>query len=95
MGDELARQAATALAGLLAARTMTRTDLARAMGISPGRVSQILSGDENLTLKSLATVAQALQSSVEITFRLAPPRREAAQDSPTDRPSSPYAPTVR
>ncbi|MEU3855178.1 helix-turn-helix transcriptional regulator [Streptomyces sp. NPDC029554] len=93
LGGELARQASSALAGLLAAKGMTRADLAQAMGISPGRISQILSGDENLTLKSLAVVAHALQSNVEITFRPTPPRHESVQDSPNFGPSTPFAPT--
>lgn len=38
----------------------TRTLLAERMGVTPGRVTQILSGDENLTLRSLAAVAAAL-----------------------------------
>lgn len=38
------------------------------MGVSPGRISQILSGDENLTLRSIAAVATALDVDVEITI---------------------------
>ncbi|MFD7246440.1 helix-turn-helix domain-containing protein [Streptomyces massasporeus] len=94
LGGELARQASSALAGLLAAKGMTRADLAQAMGISQGRISQILSGDENLTLKSLAVVAHALQSNVEITFRSTPPRTESVQDSPSFGPKAPFAPTL-
>ncbi|MGH3201158.1 MAG: helix-turn-helix domain-containing protein [Streptosporangiaceae bacterium] len=32
-------------------RGLTRADLAARMGVSPGRVSQILGGGENLTLR--------------------------------------------
>jgi transcriptional regulator with XRE-family HTH domain len=67
-GGKLARQAASALAGLLAQRGMTRSDLAKHMGVSPGRVSQILSGDSNLTMKSLASAAKSLGVNVEVTF---------------------------
>lgn len=67
-GGKLARQAASALAGLLAQQGMTRSDLAKHMEVSPGRVSQILSGDSNLTMKSLASAAKALGVSVEVTF---------------------------
>jgi transcriptional regulator with XRE-family HTH domain len=38
----------------------TRADLAREMRVTPGRVSQLLSGDENLTLKTLTTMASCL-----------------------------------
>ncbi|MEU7043777.1 helix-turn-helix transcriptional regulator [Streptomyces varsoviensis] len=67
-GARLARQATASLAGLLAERGMTRKDLADCLGVSPGRVSQILSGDENLTLRSLAAVAESLDARVEISF---------------------------
>jgi hypothetical protein len=39
--------------------------LAREMGVSPGRVSQILAGDGNLTLHTLAAVCVALDSHLE------------------------------
>ena len=43
-------------------RGLTRADLAARMGVSPGRVSQILSGGENLTLRTLAALSTALDS---------------------------------
>jgi transcriptional regulator with XRE-family HTH domain len=48
---------------------ISRADLAHAMGVSPGRVSQILSGDENLTLRTLSSVVTALGAKVELTLR--------------------------
>jgi transcriptional regulator with XRE-family HTH domain len=45
---------------------ISRADLAQSMGVSPGRVSQILSGDENLTLRTLSSVAAALGAEVEV-----------------------------
>ncbi|MCF3131234.1 helix-turn-helix domain-containing protein [Streptomyces olivochromogenes] len=71
-GAQLARQATASLAGLLAGLGKTRSDLAKAMGVSPGRVSQIMSGDANLTVRTLAAAAEALGASVEITFRPCP-----------------------
>jgi transcriptional regulator with XRE-family HTH domain len=47
---------------------VTRADLAGAMGVSPGRVSQILSGGENLTLRTLGSVVSALGARFEITM---------------------------
>jgi transcriptional regulator with XRE-family HTH domain len=38
------------------------------MGVSPGRVSQILSGDENLTLRTLGAVVKALGARIEFTL---------------------------
>ncbi len=47
-------------------RGLTRADLAARMGVSPGRVSQILGGGENLTLRTLATLATALDARFDI-----------------------------
>jgi transcriptional regulator with XRE-family HTH domain len=47
-------------------RGLTRADLAGRMGVSPGRVSQILSGGENLTLRTLAALSTALDARFEI-----------------------------
>jgi transcriptional regulator with XRE-family HTH domain len=47
---------------------MSRADLAGAMGVSAGRVSQILSGDENLTLRTLSSVIAALGARFEFTL---------------------------
>ncbi|MEU9452809.1 helix-turn-helix transcriptional regulator [Streptomyces sp. NPDC048277] len=67
-GAQLARQASASLAGLLAGLGTSRADLAKAMGVSPGRVSQIMSGDSNLTMRTLAAVAEALGADIEIRF---------------------------
>jgi transcriptional regulator with XRE-family HTH domain len=47
---------------------ITRADLAASMGVSAGRVSQILSGDENLTLRTLGSVVDALGARLELTL---------------------------
>ncbi|MFJ2566594.1 helix-turn-helix domain-containing protein [Streptomyces sp. NPDC087568] len=76
-GAQLARQATASLAGLLAGLGRSRSDLAKAMGVSPGRVSQIMSGDANLTVRTLAAAADALGAGVEIRFY---PKPETTQD---------------
>jgi transcriptional regulator with XRE-family HTH domain len=43
-------------------RGLSRADLAARMGVSPGRISQILGGGENLTLRTLAALATALDA---------------------------------
>jgi transcriptional regulator with XRE-family HTH domain len=43
-------------------RGISRADLAARLGVSPGRVSQILGGGENLTLRTLAALASALDA---------------------------------
>ncbi|MYE31510.1 MAG: helix-turn-helix transcriptional regulator [Chloroflexi bacterium] len=47
-------------------RGMTQADLAREMGVSRARVSQILRGNDNLTLKSIVAVAIGLDCRVEL-----------------------------
>ena len=47
-------------------RGLSRADLAARMGVSPGRVSQILGGGENLTLRTLAALSTALDSHFDI-----------------------------
>ena len=47
-------------------RDLTRADLAARMGVSPGRVSQILGGGENLTLRTLAALSTALDARFDI-----------------------------
>ncbi len=49
-------------------RGLTRADLAALMGVSPGRVSQILSGGENLTLRTLAALSTALDAHFNIAL---------------------------
>ena len=47
-------------------RSLTRADLAARMAVSPGRVSQILNGGENLTLRTLAALSTALDARFDI-----------------------------
>ena len=53
----------------MAQRKLTRADLANRMGVSPGRVSQVLSGGENLTLRTLASLAVALDGQFEVELK--------------------------
>ena len=48
---------------------MTRSELAGKVGVSKARISQILSGHDNLTLKSLVAVAIGLGSRVEVRLK--------------------------
>jgi len=74
-------------------RSLTRADLASRMGVSPGRVSQVLSGGENLTLRTLASLATALDARFELDLR---PREAAAGAANHDaRPAAPAVPVGR
>ena len=49
----------------------TRAELARALGWSRGRVTQVLSGHENLTVQTIAAVTKALGYTFDTVFRKA------------------------
>lgn len=51
------------------ARRLSQQDLATAMGVSEGRVSQILSGDQNLTIRTMAAVSAALDCSLTVDLK--------------------------
>ena len=65
---DLARVVTDELSWYMRENKVTRADLAQAMGVSPGRVSQILSGDENLTLRTLSAVVDALGAELEVVL---------------------------
>jgi transcriptional regulator with XRE-family HTH domain len=54
---------------LMRENQISRADLAARMGVSPGRVSQVLSGGENLTLRTLAALGAALDAQFELELR--------------------------
>lgn len=47
---------------------LNRTALAKRMGVSKARVTQVLAGDDNLTMQTLVNVALALEADVSITL---------------------------
>ncbi len=66
--NDLARAVVDELTWYMSEHKVTRADLAQAMGVSAGRVSQILSGGENLTLRTLSGVISALGADLEVTL---------------------------
>ena len=48
---------------------MSQRDLAKAMGVSPGRISQIIKGESGMTLKTLAKLEVALDMRLDSGFR--------------------------
>lgn len=77
-------------------RRLTRVDLAHRMGVSPGRISQILSGGENLTLRTLAGVAAALEARFDIELKPSQPaaRSKPVAETPADDRVNAPAPRV-
>lgn len=57
---------------------MTRTKLAEAVGVSKARISQVLSGHDNLTLKSLVAISIGLGSRIEFRLVDGPPSHAVA-----------------
>lgn len=47
-------------------KEITRTELAQRIGRTKGYVSQLLNGNRNMTLRTLATIAYALQHQVRV-----------------------------
>src|ERR1700760_1214611 len=70
-------------------RGISRADLAARMGVSPGRVSQILGGGENLTLRTLAALATALDARFD--FELSSLKTPDAYTSRSGAESAPTA----
>lgn len=67
-------------------RGYTQQEIARALGITEGRVSQILSGEQNLTLKTLASLAAGVKGHLEI--KLVPATGSPWEGGPKQRPTA-------
>ena len=72
------------LEAVVEATGISKTELAQRLAVSPGRVSQILGGGENLTLRSLAAVGWALGLRFDLTAEPMADRRgtPACDDGP-------------
>lgn len=64
--EELILQVTEVLATALQQCGMTRTQLASRLGKTKGFVSQVLAGDKNLTLRTVADIADALGCRVQV-----------------------------
>jgi transcriptional regulator with XRE-family HTH domain len=82
----LVGEATDTIAGMLESLGITQRELGERIGVSPGRVSQILSGEENLTLRSLGALAWALG----VRFELRPvPMADRIGTPAVDDPPAP------
>lgn len=76
-------EATDTAAALLESLGKTQRELARRLGVSEGRISQILSGAENLTLRTLAAVGWALGVRFQLdSVPMADRQGTPAQDDP-------------
>jgi transcriptional regulator with XRE-family HTH domain len=78
----LPREVTTAITWYMEEERISQRELAKRMKITPGRVSQILSGDENLTLRTLAAVCAGLGAHFQVDL-VPNTGEEAAQDRPS------------
>ena len=67
-GTDLVRAFVDEITWYMSEHKVSRADLAQSMAVSPGRVSQILSGEDNLTLRTLSAVMDALGARFEISL---------------------------
>lgn len=68
-GTDLVRAFVDEITWYMSEHKVSRSDLAQSMAVSPGRVSQILSGKDNLTLRTLSAVADALGAEFQISLQ--------------------------
>ncbi|WP_228291804.1 helix-turn-helix domain-containing protein [Acinetobacter towneri] len=61
-------QVASHLVGLLRHQKISRSELAQKLGWSKGRVTKVLSGDVNLTIKTITTITSELGYDFDIVF---------------------------
>jgi cyanate lyase len=64
--EALIAAAADLIARLMAAQGVTKAELARRLGKSPAWVSQLLGGNANMTVRTLAEVAWTLGAEVRL-----------------------------
>ncbi len=82
--DRLLRDLGRRIAELRAERDRTQEQLAEELGVTPRYVQSLEAGQENLTVKSLATLADALGVAVAELFK-APKSRAVRQGRPPRR----------
>jgi transcriptional regulator with XRE-family HTH domain len=89
--EELARltaQVTDEITWQMRALGLSRADLAARMGVSPGRVSQVLSGGENITLRTLAGMAAAVSGRFDVQLHRDTDERVAGQARPVNSQAS-------
>lgn len=84
--EELILDVTETLTRALETAGVTRAELARRLGRSPGFVSQVFGGGRNLTLRTIADIASALSVRPALTLAAAgETRREPARASGVGR----------
>jgi len=68
--EKAVARVALRMADLLQKVDVTQRELARRVGVTEGRISQILRAENNPTVKTIARIAQAVGYVMDIEFRL-------------------------
>jgi transcriptional regulator with XRE-family HTH domain len=85
--EELILDVTELLSGALEERHLTKSDLAEKLGKTKGFVTQVLSGNRNLTLRTIADIADALAFRIRMRreklpgIQTAPARESRASDA--------------
>jgi len=66
--EELIARTTESILEAMKRRSVTKAELARRTGTTNAYITQLLSGDRNLTLKTIAVVAEALNVSPRLTL---------------------------
>ena len=72
--EELILDVTEALTQAMAASGVTRAELARRLGSTRGHITQLLAGGRNLTLGTIAEIADALGCTVEVKVAVSGPK---------------------
>ena len=81
--EELILEVTEALIAAMAQQKLTKSQLAARLGKSPAFVTQILNGGRNLTLRTLAEVADALRAEIHVAVV---PVKARNLNPPAERP---------
>lgn len=67
-GDSLALEVTSAVRSYLQRQGISQGQLAQRLGVTPGRVSQVLNGGQNLTLRTMEAIAEVLDARFEVAL---------------------------
>ena len=66
--DSLPLEVIAAIRWYMRTHDVNQTELAKRLGVTSGRVSQVLNGGQNLTLRTLESIADALGARFEVSL---------------------------
>jgi transcriptional regulator with XRE-family HTH domain len=90
----LPRELTTAITWYMKEHNVRKSQLADRLGVTPGRVSQILSGDENMTLHTLAAVCAALNARLDAKLIPSDGQRHSPEGGYPSSPGWPGVPST-